>query len=146
MSSSRKGSAGTLISKQQRVNSSASNSSSSRANTSGIATTSKSALMRSAGFVSPNCKSSSLGDSEQHEEEDTETGSKANHVWLEQHTLTGISTKDLTTLNLVVTEVVFPKMKFVDWDTQLVFSNDKNSVCQFVITRCNLQTDVLPNE
>jgi hypothetical protein len=126
---------------------STSNSSSLRtANTSGIATMSKSALMRSAGFVLPNCKSSSLEDSEQHDEEDTETGSKPNHVWLKQHTLTGISTSDITTLNLVVTEAVFPKMKFVDRDTQLVFSNEKNSVCQSVITRCNLHTNISPNE
>jgi hypothetical protein len=107
---------------------------------------SKSASMQSAGFVSPNCRSSSLEGSEQHDGEDTETGSKPNHVWLEQHTLTGISTRDITTVNLVVTEAVFPKMKFVDQDTQLVFSNEKNSVCQFVITRCNLHTNISPNE
>jgi hypothetical protein len=87
-----------------------------------------------------------LGDSEQHGEEDTETGSKPNHVWLEQHTLTGISTGNITTVNLVVTKAVFPKMKFVDRDTQLAFSNEMNSVCQFVITHCNLHTDISPNE
>jgi hypothetical protein len=87
-----------------------------------------------------------LEDSEQHGKEDTETGSKPNHVWLKQHMLTGISTSDITTVNLAVTEAVFPKVKFVDRDTQLVFSNEKNSVCQFVITRCNLHTNVAPNE
>jgi hypothetical protein len=87
-----------------------------------------------------------LEGSEQHDEEDMEAGSKPNHVWLEQHMLTGISTSDITMLNLVVTESVFPKMKFVDQDTQLVFSNEMNSLCQFVITRCNLHTNISPNE
>jgi hypothetical protein len=137
---------GTSGRKQQRVSTTASNSSSIHTNTSsGIATTSQSASMRSAGFVSPNGKSS-LGDNEPQEEEETETQSKPSHVWLEQHTLADISTGDLTTVNLVVTDTVFPKMKFVDWDTQLVFSNEKNSVCQFVITRCNLHADISPIE
>jgi hypothetical protein len=135
------------MSKHQRV-SSASNISLSRTNTSGIATMSKSASMQSVGFVSPNCKLSSLGDSEQHEEEDTETGSKPKNVWLvgEHDMLTDISTRDLTKINLVITGAVFPKMKFVDQDAQLVFSNENNSVCQFVLTRCNLHTDISPNE
>jgi hypothetical protein len=145
MASFKKRLAGTLVSKQQRV-SSASNSSSARTNTSGIATTRKSASMRSAGFVSPNCKSSSLGDSEEQEEENTETDSKPKEVWLEQHTLTDISTRDLTTVNLVGTDAVFPKMKFVDWDTQLIFSNEKDSVCQFVISCCNLHANISPHE
>ncbi len=102
--------------------------------------------MRSAGFVSPNCKSSSLRESEEQEEEITETGSKPNEVWLEQHTLTDISTRDLTTVNLVVTDAVFPKMKFVDRDTQLMFSNEKDSVCQFVISRCNLHANISLHE
>jgi hypothetical protein len=92
-------------------------------------------------------KSSSSGDSEQQEEEDMETGSKPNHVWLEQHTLIDIFiTRDLTTVNLVVGDAVLPKMKFVDRYTQLVFSNANNSVCQFVIMPCNLHTDISPNE
>jgi hypothetical protein len=129
------------VSKQQRV-SSAFNSSSARTNTSGIGKTCKSTSMQSAGFVSPNCKSSSLGDSEEQEEENKELGSKPNEVWLEQHTLTDIATRDLTTINLVVTDVVFPKMKFVDWDTQLMFSNEKN----YYILRCNLHANISPHK
>jgi hypothetical protein len=146
MSSSRQWLTGTSISKHERVSSTSTSSSSRTANTSGIATMSKSALMRSAGFVSPNCKSSLLEGSEQHDEEETETGSKPNHVWLEQHTLTGISRSNITTLNLVLTKSVFPKMKFADRDTQMVFSNEKNSVCQFVITHRNLHTNISPIE
>ena len=145
MSSFKKRSASTLVSKHKK-GSSASYGSCARTHTSGIATTSKSASMRSAGFVSPNCKSLSLGDSEEQEEENTETGSKPNEVWLEQHTLTDISKRDLTTVNLVVTDAIFPKMKFVDRDTQLVFSNEKNYVCQYVILRCNLHTNISTNE
>jgi hypothetical protein len=123
MASFKKWLAGTPVSKQQRV-SSASNSSSTRTNTSGkntsgIATMSKGASMGSVGFVSPNCKSSSLGESEEQEEEDTETGSKPNEVWLEQHTLTDVSARDLTAVNLVVTDAAFPKMKFVNRDIKL---------------------------
>jgi hypothetical protein len=146
MSSSRKRSAGSsTISKQRRVGSS-SNSSSARTNELGIATMSKSASMQSAGFVSPNGKSSSLSKSEQHEEDATETGSKPKHVWLGEHTLADFSRREQTTVNLVVTDAVFPKMKFVDRDTQLVFSNETDSVCQFVISRCNLHTDISPHE
>jgi hypothetical protein len=145
MSSSKKRSAGSSTSKQRRVGS-ASNSSSARTNESGIATMSKSASLQSAGFVSPNGKSSSLGGSEQHEEDDTETGSKPKHVWLGEHTLEDFSRRELTTVNLVVTDAVFPKMKFVDRDTQLVFSNESKSVCQFVISRCNLHTDIAPQK
>ena len=121
---------------------------SSRTNVSVIAT-SKSASMRSTtGFVSPNGKSSLEGgeEDEQHEEDGSENRSKPSHVWLEQHTLTDISTVDQTTVNLVVTDTVFPKVKFVDRDTQLVFSNEKRSICQYVITRCNLHTDISPHE
>jgi hypothetical protein len=60
-----------------------------------------------------------------------ETGSKPNEVWLEQHRLTDISTRDLTMIN-VVTDAVFPKMEFVDPDTQLMFSNGK----RFSLTIC----------
>jgi hypothetical protein len=96
MSSSRQRLAGTSISKHQRLCSTSNSSSSLTANTSGIATMSKSGLMRIAGFISPNCKSSSLEDSEQRGEDDTETGSKPNHICLKQHTLTGISTSNIT--------------------------------------------------
>jgi hypothetical protein len=75
-----------------------------------------------------------------------ETGSKPNEVWLEQHTLTDISTRDLTTINLVVTDTVSWKMKFVDQDTQLMFSNERDSVCQFVILPCNLHANISPHE
>ena len=60
--------------------------------------------------------------------------------------LTDISKRDLTTVNLVVTDAAFPKMKFVDQDTQLVLSKEKNYVCQFVILRCNLHTNISTNE
>jgi hypothetical protein len=59
---------------------------------------------------------------------------------------TATSTGDQTTVNLVVTEMGFPKIKFVDRDTQLMFSHEKKSICQYVIRRCNLHSDIsLPN-
>jgi hypothetical protein len=60
--------------------------------------------------------------------------------------LTDISTGDQTTVNLVVTDTVFPKVKFVDRDTDLVFSNERRSICQFVIGRCNLNANISLNE
>jgi hypothetical protein len=57
--------------------------------------------MQSARFVSPNGKSSSLGESEQHKEDDTDTLSKPKHVWLGEHTLADFSRRELTTVNLV---------------------------------------------
>jgi hypothetical protein len=47
---------------------------------------------------------------------------------------------DQTTDNLVVMETIFLKLKFIDRDTDLVFSNDKQSVCQFVMEYCYLHT------
>ena len=90
-------------------------SNASSTNVSSNATLSKSASMRSSSFISPNAKSS-LG--EEQEDDTTETTSKPSHVWLENHAVTPSSTGDQTTVNLVVTERVFPKVKFVDWDIE----------------------------
>jgi hypothetical protein len=110
--------------------------------TSGVATLSKSASMRSTSYISPSSNKSSLVD----EEIDTANGSKPSNVFCKQEKWTATSTGDQTTVNLVVTERVFPKIKFVDRDTQLMFSNDKHSICQFVIRRCNVHSDIsLPN-
>ena len=130
---------GTAGENQQRLSPNNVNSSS-QTNMTDVGTMSKSASMHSRGFVSPNGKSL-LGD-----KDDTENRSKPSHVWLDQHTVTDISTGDQTTVNLVVTDTVFAKVKFVDRDTGLVFSNEKRSICQFVIGRCNLHTNISPNE
>ena len=62
-------------------------------------------------------------------------------VWCEQHD--GLSGKrEQASVNLVVTGKVFPKVKFVDRDTQLMYSTEKHSICQFVISECNLQPEV----
>jgi hypothetical protein len=113
--------------------------------TSGVATLSKSASMRSTSYISPSSNKSSLVD-EEIEDDDTANGSKPSNVFCKQEKWTATSTGDQTTVNLVVTERVFPKIKFVDRDTQLMFSNDKHSICQFVIRRCNVHSDIsLPN-
>jgi hypothetical protein len=94
--------------------------------TSGVATLSKSTSMRSASFVSPiNSNKLSLVDEETGEDDDTANGSKPSNVFCKQHKWTATSTGDQTTVNLVVTEMVFPKIKFVDRDTQLMFSHEK---------------------
>ena len=49
---------------------------------------------------------------------------------------------DQTTVNAVVTAKVFPKVKFVDKDTELMYSTDKKSISQFIIKECNLQPEV----
>jgi len=115
--------------------------------TSGVAATlSKSASMRSTGFVSPNGKSSSTREEEQEEDNSTANesanGSKPSNIFYDKHKLTPASTGDQTTVILVVTEWVFPKVKFVDRDIQLMFSTDKHSICQFVSQRCNLHSDI----
>jgi hypothetical protein len=110
------------------------------------ATLSRSASMKSTGFVSPNGKSSSGDEQEEGEDDSTANGSKPSNVWCEKHKLTPTSTGDQTTVTLVVSERVFPKVKFVDRDIDLMFSTEQRSICQFVIGRCNLQTDIsLPN-
>ena len=104
--------------------------------------------MQSTSFVSPNGsnKVSSLVDGEIGEDDDTANGSKPSNVWCSRHKLTATSAGDQTTVNLEVTEKVFPKIKFVDRDTQMMFSYDKHSICQYVIWRCNLHADIsLPN-
>jgi hypothetical protein len=113
----------------------------------GVATLSKSVSMRSASFFSPiNSNKLSLVDKETGKDDDTANGSKASNVFCKQHKWTATSTVDQTTVNLVVTETVFPKIKFVDQATQLMFSHEKKSICQYVIRRCNLHSDIsLPN-
>jgi hypothetical protein len=94
--------------------------------------------MRSASFVSPiNSNKLSSVDEETGKDNDTANGSKPNNVFCKQHKWTATSTGDQTTVNLVVTKMVFPKIKFVDRDTQLMFSHEKISICQYVIRRCS---------
>jgi hypothetical protein len=94
----------------------------------GVATLSKSTSMRSArSFVSPiTSNKSSLVDEETGKDDDTANGSKPSNVFCKQHKWTATSTSDQTTVNLVVTEMLFPKIKCVDRDTQLMFSHEKN--------------------
>ena len=104
--------------------------------------------MQSTGLVSPNVKPTSLIEGETIvDDNDTANGSKPSNVWCNRHRLTATSTCDQTTVNLVVTEKVFPKIKFVDRETHLVmFSDDKHSICQYIIWRCNVHSDIsLPN-
>ena len=111
--------------------------------TSGVTSLSQSASMRSTGIVPPNGKSSSVDEAILGEDDaDTANGSKPSNVWCNKHKLTATSTGDQTTVNLVVTEKVFPKVKFVDRDTQLMFSYDKHPICQYVIRNCNLHSDI----
>jgi hypothetical protein len=82
--------------------------------------------MQSTGFDSPNDKSPSVVDEEIGEDDGRANGSKPSNVWCDKHKLTATSTDDQTTVNLVVADRVFPKVKFVDRDTQLMFSHDKH--------------------
>jgi hypothetical protein len=110
---------------------------------SGIAKLSTSALMRSASFDSTiNSNKLSLVDEDAGEDDDTADGSKPSNVFCKQHKWTATSAGDQTTVYLVMTEMVFPKIRFVDRDTQLMFSDEKNSICQYVIRRCNLHSDI----
>ncbi len=103
---------------------------------------SRSASIRDFGLVSPLIKSCVYTDDQ--EEADTDTSrSKPSHVWCGNHAVTPESMGDRTTVNLVVTAQVFPKVKFVDRDTDLAFTEDKKSICQFVISRCNLHADII---
>ena len=54
--------------------------------------------------------------------------------------------RDKTTINAVVTNAVFPKVKFADKLTQLSYSTERKSICQYVIKRCNLQPEVIEAE
>ena len=126
--------------KQKKVTSSAASASHNDASSS-IPTMSKSASMArgGAGFVSPHGKSS-LEDEHEEEEDDS---SKPSKIWCRgDASMTVTSREDKTTVNLVVTDQVFPKVKFVDRETQLMFSSEQTSICQFVIGLCNLHTDI----
>ncbi len=96
MPSSRQRLTGTSISKHQRVSSTSNISSLCTANTSDIATMSKSASMRSAGsfhqIVSHHHWKAVSNTTRRTRKQEA----KPNHVWLEQHTLTGISTSNIT--------------------------------------------------
>ena len=54
--------------------------------------------------------------------------------------------RDKTTINAVVTNAVFPKVKFADKLTQLSYSTERKSICQYIIKRCNLQPEVIEAE
>ena len=56
------------------------------------------------------------------------------------------ASRDKTTINAVVTVTVFPKVKFADKLTQLSYSTERKSICQYVIKRCNLQPEVIEAE
>ena len=116
--------------------------------TSGISTGSASAPAsvggsRSASLFSPLIKSSAAYTDDQEEDDTDASRSKPSHVWCGNHALTPESMGDRTTVNLVVTAEVFSKVKFVDRDTDLAFTEDKKSICQFVISRCNLHADII---
>jgi hypothetical protein len=99
-------------------------------------------VLQSFGWVSPLIKSSAYTDDQ--EEDDTDTSkSKPSCVWYAKHAVTPESMGDRATVTLVVTGQVFPKVKFVDRDTDLAFTEDKQSICQFVISRCNLHADII---
>ena len=53
------------------------------------------------------------------------------------------TTGDQTIINTVVSAEIFPKVKFVDRDSQLSYNTEKRSICQFVIAKCNLQEAVI---
>ena len=124
-----------------------SSSSNTSPTTLGVATLSRSASRRSTSLVPPNVKPTSLIEGETlGEDNDTANGSKPSNAWCNRHRLTATSTGDQTTVNVVLTEKVFPKIQFVDRETQLMFSDDKHLICQFVIWRCNIHSDIsLPN-
>ena len=103
---------------------------------------SKSASIQTSALDAPVVLSSAYTDDQ--EEDDTDTSrSKPSHVWCANHAVTPESMGDRTTVNLVVTAEVFSKVKFVDRDTDLAFTEDKKSICQFVISRCNLHADII---
>ena len=130
---------GTTNSKQKKVTSISASASHHDASSS-IPTMSKSASMtRGAGFVSPNGRVS-LEDEQDEEEDDN---SKPSNVYCKGiGSMAATNAADKTTVNLVVSEQVFPKMKSVDSDTQLMYSQEEKSICQFVIRLCNLHTDI----
>jgi hypothetical protein len=104
---------------------------------------SRSASIRGLGLVSPLLSKSSAY-TDDREEDDTDTSrSKPSHVWCANHALTPQSMGDKTTVKLVVTTQVFHKVKFVDRDTDLAFSEEKKSICQYVISHCNVHTDII---
>ncbi len=63
-------------------------------------------------------------------------------LWCGSHEIMP-TTGDQTTINTVVSAEIFPKVKFVDRDSQLLYNTEKRSICQFVIAKCNLQEAVI---
>ena len=104
---------------------------------------SRSASIRGLGLVSPLLNKSSAYTDDQ-EEDDTDTSrSKPSHVWCANHALMPQSMGDKTTVKLVVTANVFHKVKCVDRDSDLAFTEEKKSICQYVISHCNVHTDII---
>ncbi len=68
--------------------------------------------------------------------------SAPSQIWCGSHEIMP-TTGDQTTINTVVSAEIFPKVKFVDRDSQLSYNTEKRSICQFVIAKCNLQEAVI---
>jgi hypothetical protein len=101
----------------------------------------KNAFIRATGFISPG--GSRLALENEIQEDENENGSKPSNVWCDGHdSMTVAESADKTTVTLVVTQQVFPMSKFLDRDTELMFSDKKQSICQFVLERCNLHADI----
>lgn len=63
-------------------------------------------------------------------------------IWRDNHEMMP-ATGDRTAINSVVSGHLFPVQKFVDKESQLSYTTEKKSICQFVIGGCNLQPDVI---
>lgn len=54
----------------------------------------------------------------------------------------GEKSLEKTVVNVVIAEYFFPEVKFADKDFALAWDDDKESFCQFFITKCNVPNDV----
>ncbi len=64
------------------------------------------------------------------------------YVWDKRETNNGLTTGDKETVAGVVAQKLFPRAKFVDRDTDLMYDDKEGSICHFVTNACNLQADV----
>jgi len=68
-----------------------------------------------------------------------DNNSKPRYVWNKRSIENCLTTGDKTTVAGVVADKLFPRAKFVDRDTDLMYDGP---ICKFVTTLCNLQADV----
>ena len=72
--------------------------------------------------------------------------SKPNEVWCRRDTMMNSSAIEKQTIHSICTNELIPRVKFINRGYDVEFSENWKSICQFVLSRCNLSSDTNQRE